>query len=158
MSMVFPPPVQWPQQSMPTSIPPLQTTGLPPPNLSHMDQSRQLSPYPGQSATSSPVSATFTPTSQNQNRLSPSYFLAQRSSPYRPVRQVQTLLVPPASASMHNAPRLVAQDQMQYHPLGRPMNERRVGHLPYIHHDAWPETHQFNSWPELPPLTQPIFQ
>jgi hypothetical protein len=157
MAMVYPPPVQWPQQSMPTSIPPLQTTGLPPSNLSSLDHSRQLSPYP-QSATSSPVSATFTPTSQTQNRLSPSYFLAQRSSPYRPVRQVQTLLVPPASASMQNAPRLVAQDQMQYHPLGRPMNERRVGHLPYIHHDAWPETHQFNQWQELPPLPQPVFQ
>jgi hypothetical protein len=158
MSMVYPPTVQWPQHSMPTSIPPLQTAGLPPPNLGPIDHTRQLSPYPGGSATSSPVSATFTPTSQSQNRLSPSYFLAQRSSPYRPVRQVQTLLVPPASASMQNAPRLIAHDQMQYHPLGRPMNERRVGHLPYIHHDAWPETHQFNQWPELPPLPQPVFQ
>jgi hypothetical protein len=159
MSMVYPPPVHWQQPgSIPTSMPSLQTTGLPPPSLPHLDHSRQLSPFPGQSATSSPISATFTPTSQAQNRLSPSYFLQQRSSPYRPVRQVQTLLVPPPSASMHNAPRMVAHDQMQYHPLGKPMNERRIGHLPYIHNDAWPETNQYQQWNELPPLSQPVFQ
>ncbi|KAF2429148.1 hypothetical protein EJ08DRAFT_591154 [Tothia fuscella] len=158
MSMVYPPPIQWQQPgSMPTSVPSLQTAGLPPPQLPHID-TRQLSPYPGQSATSSPVSATFTPTSQSQNRLSPSYFLQQRSSPYRPVRQVQTLLVPPASTSMQHAPQMVAQNQMQYHPLGKPMNERRVGHLPYIHSDAWPETQQYHQWHELPPLSQPVFQ
>lgn len=159
MSMVYQPQPQWtPQVSNPTSIPPLQAVGLPPANSTHMEHPRQLSPYPGQSATASPVSATYTPIAQNQNRLSPSFWLAQRSSPYRPVRQVQALLAPPASSSMHNAPRLMPHDQMQYHPLGRPMNERRVGHLPYIHHDAWPETPQFHHYPELPPLAQPIFQ
>jgi hypothetical protein len=39
---------------------------------------------------------------------------------------------------------------MQYHPIGKPLNERRVGHLPYMHHEAWPQTHQLNQWPVLP--------
>lgn len=160
MALVYPPPVQWPQQqaSAPTSIPPIQAMTLPQHNAPAYDQSRQLSPYPGQSANSSPVSAVFTPTAQATNRLSPSYFLQQRSSPYRPVRNVQTLRAPPVSGSMWNAPTMITHDQMQYHPLGRPMNERRVGHLPYMHHDAWPETHQFNHWPALPPPPQPIFR
>lgn len=163
MSLVYPPPMQWPPStSAPVSIPPLQTTALPPVTGVQFDSSRQLSPYPLQSASSSPLSATFPPTSSNtphHSRLSPSYYLAQRSSPYRPVRSVKTLLVPPPSAAMHNSARPITQAQMQYHPLGRPMNERRVGHLPYIHHDAWPQTNQLNQWPELQtPPRQPVFQ
>lgn len=164
MSLVYPQ-AQWntAPSSMPVSIPPLQTTTLPPVTTAQLDVSRQLSPYPIGSATSSPLSATFPPPSSNtpsHSRLSPSYYLAQRSSPYRPVRRVQTLLVPPSTAFHHPA-RPIAQDQMQYHPLGRPMNERRVGHLPYIHHDAWPQTQQLNQWHELhhqPPPRQPVFQ
>jgi hypothetical protein len=67
---------------------------------------------------------------------------------------VTTLLVPPPSSSMHNPARHIAFDQMQYQPLGRPINERRVGPLPYMHHEAWPETNQFN---QLPVLPQPNF-
>ncbi|KAE9967552.1 hypothetical protein BLS_002810 [Venturia inaequalis] len=160
MALVYPPPVQWPQQQATslTSIPPIQAMTIPQHNAPAYDQSRQLSPYPGQSADSSPVSTVFTPTGQATNRLSPSYFLQQRSSPYRPVRNVQTLRAPPVSGSIWNAPMMVAHDQMQYHSLGRPMSERRVGHLPYMHHEAWPETHQFNHWPALPPPPQPIFR
>jgi hypothetical protein len=160
MSLIYPPPMQWNATSIPTSIPPLQTTSLPT-NSSRYETARQLSPYPLESGTSSPLSATFataTTHTPTHNRLSPSYYLAQRSSPYRPVRRVQTLLVPPPTSSFHNPARPISQDQMQYHPLGRPMNERRVGHLPYIHHDAWPENHQNNQWIELPPPPpQPIF-
>ncbi|TID18300.1 hypothetical protein E6O75_ATG06376 [Venturia nashicola] len=160
MTMVYPPPAQRSQQqaSGPTSIPPIQAMTMTQHNAPTYDQSRQLSPYPGQSANSSPVSVVFTPTAQATNRLSPSYFLQQRSSPYRPVRNVQTLRAPPVSGSLWNAPMTITHDQMQYHPLGRPMNERRVGHLPYMHHEAWPETHQFNHWPALPPPPQPIFR
>lgn len=160
MALVYPPPVQWSQQqaSAPTSIPPLQAMTLPQPNVPAYDQSRQLSPYHGQSANSSPVSAMFTPTTQGSSRLSPSYFLQQRSSPYRPVRNIHTLRAPPVSGSVYDAPTMITHDQMQYHPLGRPMNERRVGHLPYMHHEAWPESHQFTQWPALPPPPQPIFR
>lgn len=150
MSMVYPPPVQWSQPySLPSTSAPAHTTTNTP---TAGDRSRQVSPFPTSSASSSPVSATFP--SSNQNRLSPSFFLSQRQSPYRPVRSVTTLLVPPPSSSMHNPARHIAFDQMQYQPLGRPINERRVGPLPYMHHEAWPETNQFN---QLPVLPQPNF-
>lgn len=146
MAMVFPPPVSWKQPlGTPTS------TAAPsfPVTTPTANRSRQVSPYPP-SAGSSPVSASFA----NQRQLSPSYFLNQRQSPYRPVRAVQTLLVPPPSGSISNSARDVAYDQMQYQPLGRPMTERRQGLLPYMDHSAWPETNQFN---QLPIPQQPVF-
>ncbi|ORY14404.1 hypothetical protein BCR34DRAFT_623339 [Clohesyomyces aquaticus] len=156
MAMVYNPPVQWkqpystPTSTAPPAFPPAKTP------TSHIsasgDRSRQASPYPP-SAGSSPVSATYASSSQRQ--LSPSYFLNQRQSPYRPVRGVHTLLVPPPSASMHNPPRQIPYDQMQYQSLGRPMAERRAGPLPYMDYGAWPEQHQFN---QLPIPQQPIFQ
>jgi hypothetical protein len=149
MAMVYPPSNQWNQSfAIPTSSAPGHSAMHTP-----IDRSRQASPYPVGSTNSSPVSATFP--SGSQSRLSPNYFLAQRQSPYRPVRSVTTLLVPPPSASMHMPQHPIPLDQMQYQPLGRPMNERRVGPLPYMHHEAWPETNQFN---QLPGLVQPIFR
>ncbi|KAF2102702.1 hypothetical protein NA57DRAFT_33245 [Rhizodiscina lignyota] len=146
MAMVYPTPSQWPQSlTMAQSIPPMQPTVQALSNTAFQDNgSRQLSPFPVGSNTASPVSATFP-----QNRLSPSYYLQQRSSPYRPVRNVHTLLVPPPSTSLNNAPRNIPFNQMQYQPLGRPFNERRIGHLPYLHHEAWPPAHQFNQWPSV---------
>lgn len=149
MAMVYPPPVQWQQ---PTSTP----TSSGPPSYPHnytpsTDQSRQISPYP-QSAGSSPV-GNYPATGSRQ--LSPSHFLNQRQSPYRPVRSVQTLLVPPPSTSIHNPARNIGYDQMQYQPLGRPMTDRRSGLLPYMDRSAWPETNQFN---QLPVPQQPIFR
>jgi hypothetical protein len=47
---------------------------------------------------------------------------------------------------------------MQYHPIGKPLNERRVGHLPYMHHEAWPQTNQLNQWPILPAPQQQVHQ
>lgn len=148
MAMVYPPPVQWQHPvSTPTSTAP---PPFPPTYTPTADRSRQVSPYPP-SAGSSPVSATFP--SSGQRQLSPSYFLNQRQSPYRPVRGVHTLLVPPPSTSMHNPARHIAFDQMQYQPLGRPMTERRVGPLPYM--DAWSEGHHYN---QLPIPQQPVFR
>lgn len=149
MAMVYPPPVQWQQPvSTPTSsaAPP-----FPPHHTPTADRSRQISPYPP-SNNSSPTSASF-PTGSRQ--LSPSYFLNQRQSPYRPVRGVHTLLVPPPQASIQNPARNISYDQMHYHPLGRPMTDRRAGPLPYMDHSAWPETHQLN---QLPVPQQPVFR
>ena len=64
------------------------------------------------------------------SQLSPSFFLAQRNSPYRPVRGVSTLLVPPPSLAMQQ-PQNVGREQMHYQPLGRPQ-ERQQGRLPYV--------------------------
>lgn len=150
MGMVYPPPVQW---QHPMSTP---TSGAPPPFASSYtptaDQSRQMSPCLP-SAGSSPVPAPFP--ASNSRQLSPSYFLNQRQSPYRPVRGVQTLLVPPPQTSVQNPAKNIAYEQMQYQPLGRPLTERRAGLLPYMDRNAWPESHQFNQQP-IP--QQPIFR
>ncbi|GME26322.1 Cyclin PHO80-like protein [Neofusicoccum parvum] len=155
-SLVYPPPMQW---SQPSSMPSAPAPTLPPaisipqPQSSAPGPSRQLSPLPSDSTANSPLHPSFGPGAPKQNRLSPSFYLSQRSSPYRPVRTVNTLLVPPPSTSISHLPRLEF-DQMQYQPLGRPSNERRLGPLPYMNHDAWPTTNQFNQWPVLP---QPNF-
>ncbi|KAF2728032.1 hypothetical protein EJ04DRAFT_120213 [Polyplosphaeria fusca] len=149
MAMVYPPPVQWKQPfNTPTSTaaPPFPGAFTP----THGDRSRQMSPFPP-SAGSSPISASY---AASQRQLSPSHFLNQRQSPYRPVRGVHTLLVPPPSASMHNSGRNIGYEQMQYQPIGRPMTERRAGPLPYMDHSAWPDTNQFN---QLPIPQQPVF-
>lgn len=145
MGMVFPSPMQYTPTSTAMSFPPMQPAVQALNNVAFQDHgSRQLSPYPVVSNTGSPVSATFS------QRHSPMYYhMEHRSSPYRPVQPVHTLLVPPPSKSVNNAPRNVPYNQMQYQPLGRPFNERRVGPLPYLHHEAWPPAHQFNQWPSV---------
>lgn len=90
------------------------------------------------SANASPITAgygTATPSGQP----SPSYFLTNRYSPYRPVRSVNTLLIPPPSASLHDPTRNVGTDQMRYQPLAKAPTEVRAGVVPYLHHDAWPQ-------------------
>ena len=147
MSLVFPP-TQWSQPPNSTSVPgPALPPVTQPLNNSFPDRSRQLSPLPVGSNNNSPTSGTIpSGQTQNQSMLSPSYFLQQRSSPYRPVRGVKTLLVPPPSGTLMHQPRSIGPEQMQYQPLWRP-SERRAGHVPYVNHEAWPENHQFNHWP-----------
>lgn len=80
-----------------------------------------------------------------QTHLSPSFFLANRYSPYRPVRAVNTLLFPPPSGSIPQQ-RSVPFDHMHYQPLGKPAAERKTGRLPYAQ-EAWPHG----------PYIQPVF-
>ncbi|KAL4809447.1 cyclin-domain-containing protein [Aspergillus unguis] len=124
------------------------------PALSLPDPSRHNhSPYPVSSATVSPAVpgyAVHTPTTH----LSPSFFLANRNSPYRPVRSVNTLLYPPPSASLEQQ-RTIPFHHMHYQPLGKPVAERRTGILPYYHHDAWSQgpyiPPSFHSTPQYAP-------
>ncbi|KAJ5050601.1 uncharacterized protein L3040_002477 [Drepanopeziza brunnea f. sp. 'multigermtubi'] len=126
-------------------IPMLTPTG---PNQSngYSTPSRRHSPHSVQdllSHGSSPVSATYQ--DQHAKHFSPSFFLQQRTSPYRPVRYVNTLLHPPPSASMHNYP--INTDQMIYQPLGK-RNDNRVGIVPEYNHtpyqQQWPAIRQPN--------------
>lgn len=117
-------------QSWGSNAPLLTPTGvLPPPQSSgYSTPTRRHSPHTAQalmSLGSSPISAHF---SQANGHMSPSVFLQQRSSPYRPVRHVETLLYPPPSASLHDYPAKI--NHMQYQPLGR-RNEYRPGVLPH---------------------------
>ena len=98
-------------------------------------QSPYLAAHDLLSLGSSPVSANFT-----HHINSPSFYLQQRASPYKPVRHVNTLLYPPPSSSMHEYSMNV--EHMHYQPLGK-KHEYRSG-------VAYPQ----QPWPAMP---QPKF-
>ncbi|GAB7356623.1 hypothetical protein MBLNU459_g7345t1 [Dothideomycetes sp. NU459] len=127
------PPTTWtPAPSIPASAAAAHYTSTPiqmPPLPQSLPQSRHQSPFPG-SAGVSPTNGAL-----QASQLSPSFFLAQRNSPYRPIRGVSTLLVPPPPRAMHQ-PQTVDREQMHYQPLGRPQ-ERQQGQLPYVHQGQW---------------------
>ncbi|TLS30788.1 hypothetical protein PpBr36_03300 [Pyricularia pennisetigena] len=133
--------------SVPTSVSTPLTTSAPggfPPMTNYATPTKRHSPgslTPAAAAAlgnSSPLSESFahgqhgvrTPISQ-----SPSVYLQHRSSPYRPVRHVNTLLCPPPSSSLHEYhlsgpnPAMVAPAQMHYQPLGR-RHEYHTGIVP----------------------------
>lgn len=62
---------------------------------------------------------------------SPSFYLQQRNSPYRPIRHVNTLLYPPPSASLdqYHLSVPIQPTQMHYQPLGR-RHDVRTGVVP----------------------------
>ncbi|PWY77355.1 hypothetical protein BO70DRAFT_363292 [Aspergillus heteromorphus CBS 117.55] len=144
MPPVYKPPTNWvPQMPPATTVP---STGVPPmatgmynTPISLPDPSRHhSSPFAVTSATISPAVSAYSGHTP-QNHLSPSFFLANRNSPYRPVRSVNTLLIPPPSASQQQ--RSIPFDHMHYQPLGKTASERKTGLLPYLHHEAWPQGH-----------------
>jgi len=149
MSTVYPTTPSWTPQ-----LPMLTPTGQQNQHGSHSvsgsaygTPSRRQSPRSVQdllSLGSSPISANFP--GHNPGHISPSFFLQQRASPYKPVRHVNTLLYPPPSASMHDYSANV--DQMHYQPLGK-RNDYRPGVVPdFESHPA------YQHWPVLP---QPNF-
>ncbi|PSS03838.1 hypothetical protein BD289DRAFT_358537 [Coniella lustricola] len=69
---------------------------------------------------------------------SPSIYLQQRNSPYKPIRHVRTLLNPPPPLSLqsYQLP-AIPPSQMHYQPIGR-RNDQRTGIVPeYRMHDAY---------------------
>lgn len=108
-----------------------------------MDWSRQNLYTPG-SATPSPTSYQFPQSQHTPTHSSPADFPPIRSSPYKPVRSVNTLLVPPPLASLHNPTHKLGYDQMRYQPLGKPVSERKTGIPPFMP--------QHSSWAQPPPV------
>lgn len=134
MPPVYNPQTSWAHPSAPTSMPAVSNApyntqmSLPNPALSQ-------SPFDVRSAAVSPAVSSYavhTP----QTHLSPSFFLSNRYSPYRPVRAVNTLLIPPHSGSVQQQ-RSVPYHHMHYQPLGKPPAERRTGLLPYARPENW---------------------
>ncbi|KAI9783249.1 MAG: hypothetical protein M1839_004089 [Geoglossum umbratile] len=154
MALAFPGPMSW---SQPTTIP---STSVPSQQSTHNitltpfgQQSRQQILNPTSSPiTSSPTSSGFSAQGSSPSHLSPSFFLTNRNSPYRPVRRVSTLLVPPPLASFNNAPQGLGFSQMHYQPLGKSKSECKTGVVPYMQVDPWPQMQ--SHWPPLP---QPNF-
>ncbi|CAM1509860.1 Fc.00g001950.m01.CDS01 [Cosmosporella sp. VM-42] len=72
-----------------------------------------------------------TPMAHTPISNSPSVYLQQRPSPYKPVRHVNTLLYPPPSASLdqYHLSVPLPPTQMHYQPLGR-RNDLRTGIVP----------------------------
>ncbi|KAJ9239189.1 hypothetical protein DTO169E5_4479 [Paecilomyces variotii] len=144
MSSVYNPPTTWTQQlPAPTSVAP--PSGIYNGPISLPDPGRRQSPFTLPSGTVSPALSAYS-VHNPQTHLSPSFFLTNRNSPYRPVRAVNTLLIPPPSASLHH-PRTLSFDQMRYQPIGKTPSERKTGVLPYLQHEAWPQG----------PIAQPNF-
>ena len=116
-------------------------------------QSRQQSPFPG-SAAGSPTSALpmSTTSLHPPAQISPTYFLQQRNSPYRPVHNVSTLLYPPPSTTLQR-PQSIEYNQMHYQPLGKPIQQRQAGRLPYVAQNLWLENQQamtpVSQWPSF---------
>lgn len=144
------PPLNVPQRAMAMVYPSTTTSGhthagatagpssQPQSQIGSQYQSRQQSPYAGSAAVSPasamPSSATaLHPPSQ----ISPSYFLQQRNSPYRPIHNVSTLLYPPPSAALDHRPQNIGFNQMRYQPLGKGNNQHQTGHLPYVAQNVW---------------------
>ena len=157
MASVFPAPSRWPQNGM--QLPSLPTS-------QHFKQSassaanspgagipNRPSPYGPASGTSSPTSYAFPhPQGSTPAGLSPSGMPLARSSPYKPVRGVHTLLVPPPSAAVYQAPQQLSYNQMRYQPLGQPKTETRTGVLPHFPFNTWSHSHQMQHY-----LPQPNF-
>jgi hypothetical protein len=149
MSTVYPPASStWAQQTTPvtTTMGPFSNNmnlySNPIPNLGNI--SRSGSAFASAAASPNTAQNAATPTRPG---LSPSYFLTNRSSPYRPVRNVNTLLIPPPPASLNNPSRSIGHDQIHYQPLSKNNTERRVGVVPYLYHDTWSQNHS-----ETPPM------
>lgn len=124
-----------PQVAPTTGVPPV-TSGMYNSSLALPDPARQHnSPFGVSSATVSPAVSAYS-VHTPQTNLSPSFFLANRNSPYRPVRNVNTLLIPPPSTSLQQQ-RNIPFEHMHYQPLGKTAAERKTGLLPYLHQDAW---------------------
>lgn len=140
MSSVYPTTPTWVPQ-----LPNLPQPGLPGQQATHSANGnghvtpRRQSPHSAAhellSLGSSPISANFPSVN------SPSLYLQERASPYKPVRHVNTLLYPPPSASMHGYSTNV--DQMHYQPLGKKHEFRSgVAYPPY--QQSWPTLRQPN--------------
>lgn len=140
------PPAQtshWVQQMPPSTSVPSVSSGVYTNPVSLPDPGRHHSPF-GVSNTLSPALPAYVHTPPMH--LSPSFWLANRNSPYRPVRSVNTLLIPPPSASLQQH-RSIPYDHMHYQPLGKSAAERRTGLVPYFQQEAWPQG----------PISQPVF-
>lgn len=130
MAMPRPPPAAYPATY--NWQPPATVLGAPAqasttPSTAHLPS---LTSYDLQATPRPPSAENASPT---YPLSSPAAHLLQRNSPYKPVRGVNTLLVPPPDASLQNPPRFFNAQNMLYQPLSkRPLEPPRHGPVPYL--------------------------
>ncbi|KAI3320441.1 hypothetical protein HD806DRAFT_524786 [Xylariaceae sp. AK1471] len=88
---------------------------------------KRLSPTSMSAFGSSPLAEVYASHTHTPISNSPSVYLQQRASPYKPVRRVNTLLNPPPSIPLSEYH--LGSNQMHYQPLGR-RNDLRSGIVP----------------------------
>ncbi|KAJ5224717.1 uncharacterized protein N7469_008220 [Penicillium citrinum] len=88
----------WAQQIPSANLPAVSSGVYNAPSLPDIGRHNQA-PYGVTSGTVSPAVSAYS-VHTPQTHLSPSFFLANRNSPYRPVRSVNTLLIPPPTSSL----------------------------------------------------------
>jgi hypothetical protein len=155
MSTVYPtvPAAMVPKQSLPpTTGVTMAQAGFPTQApVSYSTPNKQLSPGRLGPFNSSPLAEAYgqssvvhTPMAHTPISNSPSVYLQQRPSPYKPVRHVNTLLHPPPSASLeqYHLSVPVPPAQMHYQPIGR-RNDLRTGIVPdFVVYDRVHPQHQ----------------
>lgn len=118
--------------SMPPSGPSFSSMMTQTPHSMHnfpTPQSMQAIPQPG----SQNVSPTNTSYATPKHAHSPLGYLMYRNSPYRPVRQVNTLLAPPPAMATQQSPlQHMNQHPTYYQPLSKAPIEPRQGMVPYL--------------------------
>ncbi|CAG2000001.1 hypothetical protein QX201_003148 [Fusarium graminearum] len=142
-----------PKQSLPatTGVTMAQTSFPTQAPVNYGTPSKQLSPGRLGPFNSSPLAEAYgqssvihTPMTHTPISNSPSVYLQQRPSPYKPVRHVNTLLHPPPSASLeqYHLSVPVPPTQMHYQPIGR-RNDLRTGIVPdFVVYDRVHPQHQ----------------
>lgn len=122
---------------------PVTPVNVAPPNLPHPQMTGIGGANPVSRAPSHTGSTHTSPTNMygtttpTRPGLSPSYFLMNRSSPYRPVRHVNTLLYPPPSGALQNPIQNIGYEQMQYQTLSKGPNQLRPGPMPSVPAMSW---------------------
>lgn len=140
MGMVFPPTSGQPHAHAGVTAGP---SSQPASQINSQFQSRQQSPFPGSAAASPTGSLQPSATALHPpTQVSPTYFLQQRNSPYRPVHNVSTLLYPPPSGALQHRPQSTEFQRMRYQPLGKSMQQPHSGHLPYVAQNVWLDGNQ----------------
>lgn len=136
----FLPPANWLQ-----GLPQPSGTHRPTNAMAYALSSAQNSNYPSRHQTPTASFQAMNPF-ENQPQLSPTHYLAKRTSPYRPVRHLSQLTQAPPSSHMYEYPAQVSYDQIQWQPLRKVTQDReiRTGRVPYYHDPyAWPVSQQY---------------
>ena len=128
MNSVYPPPTHLPSLDLLKPQPHTQSQGpstlrMPP----MIDPGQTMST--SASRNNSPLASGMTPTGE---LLSPMIYGHYRSSPYKPVRTVNSLLAPPPPTSLGNPANGIGSAGLQYRPIGKQLGQSRVGVVPHI--------------------------